>query len=53
MKEEWFADDRCIIPEYIKKMTIEEMDAEIARLEEEARKEKERIEQTSAQEPPK
>ena len=34
MKKEIFvADDRCIIPDYIKNMTDEELDAEIARLE--------------------
>ena len=41
-KEKFFADDRCIIPEYIKNMTEEELDAEIARLEAEAAAEKQR-----------
>ncbi|MCM1231173.1 MAG: hypothetical protein NC245_00745 [Muribaculum sp.] len=40
MREAYFADDRVIIPEYIRKMTSEERRAEITRLEEEARKEK-------------
>lgn len=42
MKEEYFADDRVVIPEHIKKMSREELDAEIARLEKEAREKKER-----------
>lgn len=42
--EEYYADDRCIIPEDIKKMSLAELDAEIARLEAEARAEKERLE---------
>ena len=41
-KEEYFADDRFIISEEIQKMSPEELDREIARLEEEGRKEKER-----------
>ena len=32
---EKFLDDRCIIPEYIKKMTFEEREIEIERLENE------------------
>lgn len=40
MKEKYFADDRVIIPEYIRKMSKEDLEQEIARLEEEARKEK-------------
>lgn len=43
MKEEYFADDRVVIPEYIKKMTSEERRAEIERLEKEARKKKRKI----------
>ena len=38
-----FLDDRVIIPDYIKNMTEEELDAEIARLEAEAAAEKQRI----------
>ena len=38
MSEQYFADDRVIIPEYIRKMTSEERKAEIARIEEEDRK---------------
>ncbi|MCM1091910.1 MAG: hypothetical protein NC092_03475 [Butyrivibrio sp.] len=37
MKEEYFADDRGIIPEYIKKMTREELELEIERLEREVK----------------
>lgn len=44
MEEEYIVDDRVIIPEYIKRMSREELDQEIARLEEEARKEKDRQE---------
>lgn len=40
MKEEYFADDRCIIPDEVKKMSREELDAEIERLEKEAREKK-------------
>ncbi len=40
-KEEYFADDRCIIPEEIKKMSREELDAEIERMEKEAKRKKE------------
>jgi len=42
MKEEYFADDRVVIPEYIKKMTSEERRAEIERLEKEAMEKKEK-----------
>lgn len=35
MKEEYFADDRVIVPEYIRRMTSEERKAEIARIEKE------------------
>lgn len=35
MKEEYIADDRVIIPEYIMKMTNEELDAEIERIKKE------------------
>ena len=42
-EKEYFIDDRCIIPDYIKKMSAEELDREIARLEAEAKAEKERI----------
>lgn len=38
--KEYYEDDRVIIPEYIRKMTSAERQAEIARLEAEARKEK-------------
>lgn len=38
MSEQYFADDRVIIPEYIRKMTSEERKAEITRIEEEDRK---------------
>lgn len=38
--EPYFLDDRCIIPDEVKKMSKEELDAEIERLEEEARQEK-------------
>ena len=41
-EKEYFADDRCIIPDYIKQMSAEELDREIARLEAEAKAEKER-----------
>lgn len=41
MKEEqYFEDDRGIIPEYIKKMSNEELDSEIARLEQELKAQK-------------
>lgn len=45
MKEkEYFEDDRPIaIPEYIKKMSKEELNAEIERMEAEAREERDRI----------
>lgn len=36
MREKFFADDRCIIPEDIKKMSKAELEAEIARIEKEA-----------------
>ena len=39
-KDEYFAYDILEIPEYIKKMTEEELDAEIARLEAEIAEEK-------------
>ena len=35
MTEKYFADDRGIIPEHIKNMSNEELDREIARLEQE------------------
>ena len=38
-------DDRCIISEEVKNMTREERDREIKRLEEEGRKERDRIKQ--------
>ncbi len=38
-----YLDDNVVIPEYIKKMSLEEIESEIARLEAEAAKEKERI----------
>ncbi|MDE7194972.1 MAG: hypothetical protein K2O14_13550 [Oscillospiraceae bacterium] len=40
MDEKYFVDDRGIIPEYIKKMSNEELDCEIARLEKEIRDKK-------------
>ena len=43
MKEEYFADDRGIIPEYIKKMTREELELEIERLEREVKERKESV----------
>jgi len=47
-EKEYFIDDRCIIPDYIKKMSTEELDREIARLEAEAKSKKEKnIRQTS------
>lgn len=42
MKEEYFADDRVVIPDYIKRMSKEELEQEIARLESEIRKENEK-----------
>lgn len=39
-ENEYYADDRCIIPDYIKKMSNEELDREIARLEAEAKAKK-------------
>lgn len=47
MKEEYIVDDRVIIPEYIRKMTSAERQAEIARLEAEAKKEKMKRKQTT------
>jgi len=38
--EPYFLDDRVIIPDYIKKMSKEELDKEIARLEAEAKAER-------------
>ncbi len=44
MSEKYFEDDRpVVIPDYIKNMSKEELDAEIAKMEEEARKERERL----------
>lgn len=40
MEERYFEDDRGIIPEYIKKMSNEELDREIARLEQEIKAKK-------------
>jgi len=40
MREEYFADDRVVVPEYIMNMTSEERQAEIAKLEAEAKAEK-------------
>lgn len=37
MKKEYIIDDRVIIPDHIKNMSKDELDAEIKRLEEEAR----------------
>lgn len=42
-EKEYFIDDRCIIPDWIKKMTPEQRKSEIKRLEKEAAAEKERI----------
>lgn len=42
-EKEFFINDNVVIPDYIKKMSIEELDREIARLEAEAAKERERI----------
>jgi hypothetical protein len=46
---QYFADDRLIIPERIQRMTREELDAEIERLENEIRAEKEqkKVKQTA------
>lgn len=43
MREEYFADDRFIIPDEIKQMSDEEIEREIERLEEEGRKERDRL----------
>lgn len=43
MEEKYFADDRFIIPDEIKQMTSEERQKEIRRLEEEGRKERDRL----------
>lgn len=40
MEQEYIVDDRIIIPEDVKRMSKEELDREIARLEEEQRKKK-------------
>lgn len=40
MDEKYFADDRFIIPEKIKKMSKEELDIEISRLEQEVKNKK-------------
>ena len=46
MREKYFADDRPIkIPDHIKNMSKEELDAEIARLEAKARAERNKIRQ--------
>ena len=42
-EKELFIDDNVVIPDYIKSMSLEEIESEIARLEAEALKEKERI----------
>lgn len=39
-EKEYFIDDRVIIPDHIKKMSVEELDREIARLEAEAKSKK-------------
>lgn len=41
-EKEYFIDDRVIIPDHIKNMSVEELDREIARLEAEAAKERDR-----------
>lgn len=38
--EPYFLDDRCIIPDEVKKMSKEELDAEIERLEKEEQEKK-------------
>lgn len=43
MEEKYFADDRFIISDEIMAMSIEELDREIARFEEEARRERDRL----------
>lgn len=43
MEMETYLDDNVVIPDWIKKMTREEKQAEIERLEKEAREEKARI----------
>ncbi len=48
MKDEYFADDRVIIPEYIKKMSKEELEQEIERLEKEAKEKKARNQKLAA-----
>lgn len=40
--EGFFADDRVIIPDYIKKMSLEELEREIAKLEKEHEERKRR-----------
>lgn len=40
MQEKYFADDRGIIPDYIKKMSPEQLCAEIVRLEQELKAKK-------------
>ncbi len=45
MSEQYFADDRIIIPEYIRKMTSEERKAEITRIEQEDREKREHLKQ--------
>ncbi|MCM1579552.1 MAG: hypothetical protein NC078_12220 [Ruminococcus sp.] len=42
-EREYFIDDRCIIPEWIKNMTPEQRKQEMMRLEKEAANEKEKI----------
>lgn len=42
-EKELFINDNVVIPDYIKSMSLEEIETEIARLEAEAAKEKERI----------
>ncbi len=43
MDRELFIDDNVVIPDKIKNMSREELEKEIARLEEEARKDRERM----------
>lgn len=46
MEKKYFADDRpIVIPDRIKEMSKEELDAEIEKLEKEARKQRESIQQ--------
>lgn len=50
MKEEYFADDRVIIPEYIRKMSREEIQQEIDYLEKQLKLDKEKCKNMSIEE---